>query len=166
VRIIGIDPGLAICGYCILDVFNTNTQESFNIAGSGSIKTSKTQDESSRLFEIHADLEILIEKYKPDVAAVEKLFYFKNAKTVMPVSMARGVIVMTFAKYNIPVYEYTPLVVKQTITGYGKADKAEIAGMIQIITGIKNPSKLDDTTDAIAIALCHSRQGEIFCKTV
>lgn len=152
-RIIGIDPGMAIVGYCILDI---NSKENLLIT-SGSIQTNKKESESSRLLEIHNDLSTLIEKYKPDVASIEKLFFFKNAKTVMPVAQARGVILMTCEQFKVPTYEYTPMVVKQTITGYGRASKEEVGQMVEMSIKYDKLPKLDDTIDAIAIALCHSR---------
>jgi crossover junction endodeoxyribonuclease RuvC len=159
-RIIGIDPGTAIVGYCILDVKSTNRDDEYTVIGSGSIQTDKKLDQSQRLLEIFNDLEYLLNEYKPDVAAVEQLFYFKNAKTIIPVCEARGVIILALRKNNIPSYEYTPLVVKQTITGYGRADKDEVKQMVSAILNIDSLPKLDDTNDALAIALCHVRQQE------
>ena len=98
----------------------------------------------------------IIKTYKPDIAAIEKLFYFKNLKTVIPVAQARGVIVTTLAQNKIPIAEYTPLEVKQTITGYGRATKDEVKQMTELSLNCPMP-KLDDTVDAIAIALCHYR---------
>ncbi len=160
-RIIGIDPGMAIVGYSILDVEKTSSTEHFDVISSGSIQTDKKKPEGERLLEIHNDLSELIKAFKPDVASVEKLFYFKNAKTIMPVSEARGVIIMTFAQKNIPVFEYTPLVIKQTITGYGRAKKDEVCQMAQLLIGCEKMPKLDDAADAIAIALCHARQRNL-----
>ena len=165
-RIIGIDPGMAIAGYCILDVDCNAREDQYCVVNSGSISKAialsylrdKKENAATRLLEIHNDLTQLIKMYKPDVAAVEQIFFFKNAKTIVPVCEARGVILMTLKQYDIPVYEYTPLVVKQTITGYGRAQKDEIKQMIQIILSEQEVPKLDDTCDAIAIALCHSRQ--------
>lgn len=158
-RILGIDPGIAIVGYCVLDISSENRDENYTIVDSGSIQTSKKSDDCSRLLEIHEDLLELIKIFKPDVAAVEQIFFFKNAKTIIPVCEARGVIIMSFRMHNIPVFEYTPLVVKQTITGYGRADKDEIKDMIKLMLNKETVPKLDDTTDAIAIALCHARQA-------
>ena len=150
-RIMGIDPGLAIVGYCVLDYDTAHT-----IVDCGSIQTSKHLSNPQRLLEIHKDLIYLIEKYKPEAAAVEQLFYFKNAKTITNVSEARGIILMTLEMLNIPIFEYTPLVVKQTITGYGRADKDEVKNMIQVLCEGQRIPKLDDTTDAIAIAVCQT----------
>ena len=152
-RIIGIDPGMAIVGYAVIELADNNSGE-YTLITSGSIQTDKKSDNASRLVEIHKDLIELINSYKPDIAAIEKLFFFKNAKTIMPVAEARGVLVMTLKMHNIPVYEYTPLVVKQAITGYGRSTKDEIKQMITLLLNDDIP-KLDDATDAIAIALCH-----------
>ena len=160
-RIIGIDPGMAIVGYCVLDVNCKNDYEEYEVVNSGSIQTRKDLDIPSRLLEIHEDLLHLVNTYKPDVSSVEQIFFFKNAKTIVPVCEARGVIIMTLRMVNIPVYEYTPLVIKQTITGYGRADKNEIKQMVCTILSKDSVPKLDDTTDAIAIALCHARQLQV-----
>ncbi len=150
--ILGIDPGIAITGYGLLE-YNNN---SVKVLASGSIKTTKDKMTSERLAELYADMQELIKRYNPDIAAIEQLFYFKNLKTVIPVAQARGVILMALAQNNIQIAEYTPLQVKQTITGYGRATKEEVKQMTEIALETKMP-KLDDTVDAIAIALCHYR---------
>lgn len=154
-RILGIDPGIAIVGYGIIDVEN----DSYNLVASGSVQTSKGKSDAARLLEIAEDLNQIIQMYKPDTAAVEKLFFFKNQKTVIPVAEARGVIIMTLEKYSIEACEYTPLEVKQTITGYGRAEKSEVASAVEKVvnTNGKKWPKLDDTVDSIAIAVCHAR---------
>ncbi|HSA06927.1 MAG TPA: crossover junction endodeoxyribonuclease RuvC, partial [Candidatus Gastranaerophilales bacterium] len=129
-RILGIDPGMAIVGYCVLDYFPDNPDEAYKIVNCGSIQTCKNSKNPKRLLEIHNDLAYILEEFKPEVAAVEQLFYFKNAKTIMCVSEARGVILMTLEKYNIPIFEYTPLVIKQTVTGYGRACKDDVRDMV------------------------------------
>ena len=159
-RIIGIDPGMAIVGYCIMDYDKQNYENANTLVSCGSIQTDKNLTNSQRLLEIYKDLTELLNKFKPDVASVEQLFYFKNAKTLVPVAQARGVILMTIESLGIPLYEYTPLVVKQTITGYGRAQKEEVKDMVKILLKSDSQiSKLDDTTDAIAIALCHTMCG-------
>lgn len=154
-RIIGIDPGMAIVGYSIVDI---ERDENILVA-SGSIKTCKSRSDSARLLEIQNDICTLIEKYRPDVSSVEKLFYFKNAKTIIPVAEARGVILMALEKYEVPIYEYTPMVVKQVITGYGRATKEEVAKIVELSIKYNRLPKLDDTIDSIAIALCHARSA-------
>lgn len=152
-KILGIDPGMAIVGYSVVDYDDT----SVCLLNSGSIKTSSKNTEPQRLLEIFEDITTIIETYKPDVASVEKLFFFKNQKTVMPVSQARGVIIMALERCGVPVYEYTPMEVKQVLTGYGRAEKKEVETMVKIALNRDELTKLDDTIDAMAIAICHSR---------
>lgn len=152
-KILGIDPGMAIVGYSIID-FDGDTLKLLN---SGSIKTSKNNTESQRLLEIFEDVSTIIEKYKPDIASVEKLFFFKNQKTVMPVAAARGVIMMALEKFGVKAFEYTPMEVKQTLTGYGRADKKEVEQMVKIALQCDILPSLDDTVDSMAIAICHTR---------
>lgn len=153
-RIIGIDPGMAIVGYSVLDISQNGELE---LVSSGSIQTSNKTTEAQRLLEIHNDLKTIIEKFSPDIASVEKLFFFKNQKTVMPVSQARGVIVMTLEQANIKIHEYTPIEIKQTLTGYGRATKDEVAKLVKICLNNCKIPKLDDTVDSIAIAICCAR---------
>ena len=104
--------------------------------------------------ETEKKLSALIKKYKPDMAGVEKLFFFKNQKTVMAVSEMRGVIMLTLAKHGLPVHEFTPLQVKQNISAYGRAGKDQVQRMVQVLLSIKEPIKPDDAADALAIAIC------------
>lgn len=152
-RILGIDPGMAIVGYGVLDV----DKNGINLLSSGSIRTEKNQRESARLLEISNDIEAIIDKFKPDVAAIEKLFFFRNRTTVMPVAHARGVILTALEKHGVEIVEYTPMEVKQVLTGYGRADKKEVERMVKISLETEKLPKLDDTVDAIAIAICHTR---------
>ena len=154
-KILGIDPGMAIVGYGLIDTGN----EIPKLITSGSIQTNKNLSDSKRLLEIHNDLSLIVEKYQPDCASVENLFFFKNQKTVIPVAEARGVILTVLEKYNIPTYSYTPMEVKQVLTGYGRADKKEVEQMVKIALNTNVLPKLDDTVDAIAIAICHSRSA-------
>ncbi len=156
-KILGIDPGMAIVGYSLIDFCDSNTE----LIASGSIQTLKGVRESARLLEIYSDMSTVIETYKPDVCAIEKLFFFRNQTTVMPVAHARGVILTVLEKFNIPVFEYTPMEVKQVLTGYGRADKKEVEQMVKLaLSGIELP-KLDDTVDSIAIAICHTRSCSV-----
>ena len=152
-KILGIDPGLAIVGYSIIEFDG----DSVVLLNSGSIKTSKKNTESQRLLEIFEDITTIIEKYKPDIASVEKLFFFKNQKTVMPVAAARGVMMMALEKCGVKAFEYTPMEVKQTLTGYGRADKKEVEQMVKIALNCQILPTLDDTIDSMAIAICHTR---------
>ena len=155
-KILGIDPGMAIVGYGIIDIRG----DEINLLTSGSIRTDKSLDDSKRLLEIYNDLSQIVDTYKPDCASVEQLFFFKNQKTIIPVAEARGVILTVLEKYDIPTYSYTPMEVKQVLTGYGRAEKKEVDRMVHLILGTNNLPKLDDTVDAIAIAICHSRNNK------
>jgi len=148
--ILGIDPGMAIVGYSLLNVENSTLE----LMSSGSIQTKSNLPDSQRLLEIFEDMCTIIEKFKPDAASIEKLFYFKNQKTIIPVAEARGVIIMAIEKYKIPIYEFTPLEVKQNLTGFGRADKKEVEKMVKITLNQENLPKLDDTVDSIAMAIC------------
>ena len=152
-RILGIDPGMAIVGYGLIET----TEDKPILITSGSIQTDSKEPDSKRLLEIYKDLSTVIEELKPDCASVEELFFFKNQKTVIPVAEARGVILTVLEKYGIPAYSYTPMQVKQVLTGYGRAEKKEVEQMVKITLGCDKLPKLDDTVDAIAIAICHSR---------
>lgn len=152
-KILGIDPGMAIVGYALVNIEN----EKAELLTSGSIQTDKKLSDSKRLLEIYNDLSTIVEKYQPDCASVEQLFFFKNQKTVIPVAEARGVILTVLEKFDIPTYSYTPMEVKQVLTGYGRAEKKEVEQMVHLTLGTDNLPKLDDTVDAIAIAICHSR---------
>lgn len=152
-KILGIDPGMAIVGYSLIDYDGENVK----LLHSGSIQTAKEQKESARLLEIFNDMTSIVEMYKPDVAAIEKLFFFRNQTTVMPVAHARGVILTVLEKFGIPIFEYTPMEVKQVLTGYGRADKKEVEQMVKFALNTEDLPKLDDTVDSIAIAICHTR---------
>lgn len=154
-KILGIDPGMAIVGYSVLNI----SGENFELITSGSIQTQKGTSDSYRLYEIFKDMSTIIETYKPDIASVEKLFYFRNQTTIIPVAEARGVIIMALEKFNIPIYEYTPMEVKQVLTGFGRADKKEVEKMVKIALQTEKLPKLDDTIDSIAMAICHTRKN-------
>ena len=156
-KILGIDPGMAIVGYSLID-FDGRTCK---LVSSGSIQTKKGERESFRLLEIYNDMCTVVETLKPDVTAIEKLFFVHNQTTVMPVAHARGVILTVLEKFNIPIYEYTPMEVKKVLTGFGRADKKEVEQMVKIALNIDTLPKLDDTVDSIAIAICHTRKTNL-----
>ena len=149
--ILGIDPGIGITGYSFVEFIN----DKFNVIASGSIQTDKNAPHPKRLLELKNDIDYLIKKYNPDCASIEQLFFFKNQKTIIPVAQARGVILLILEENNIPAYEYTPLVVKQTITGHGRADKSSVKMMVKKYIDLDENIKLDDTIDSIALSLCH-----------
>ena len=152
--ILGIDPGIAITGYGLLEHNNNEIK----ILTSGAIKTDKEAELPDRLAELYEDMQSIVKKYSPDTAAIEKLFYFKNLKTIIPVAQARGVILTVLSQNKIPVFEYTPLEIKQIMTGYGRATKNEVKKMTEIFLNTTLP-KLDDVDDAIAIASTHCIAG-------
>lgn len=152
-KILGIDPGMAIVGYALVEV----KDDKIELLTSGSIQTDKKLDDAKRLLEIYNDLSQIVDKYKPDCASVEQLFFFKNQKTIIPVAEARGVILTVLEKFGVPTFSYTPMEVKQVLTGYGRADKKEVEQMVSFALQADELPKLDDTVDAIAIAICHSR---------
>lgn len=155
-RILGIDPGTATVGFGVLDRLDKNSLE---YVASGIIQTPKTLPAGQRLGIIRADLITLIGEYRPDVVAIESIFFFKNAKTLVPVAQARGVILEAAASFNLDVSEYTPMQVKQTLTGYGKSEKREVQHGVARLFGLAEIISPDDASDAIAIAVCHARMS-------
>ena len=147
-RILGIDPGLGRVGYGIIEIKN----EKKKFLDCGVIQTNKNKKEEDRLFEIYSDLNILIDSWKPDMAAVEKFFFYKSSTTISVVQ-ARGVIMMVLASKNIQVSEYSPAQIKLTITGSGKASKREVLEAVMFDLKLNKPPKPDDSADALAIAL-------------
>jgi crossover junction endodeoxyribonuclease RuvC len=154
VKILGIDPGTAIVGWGIIDC--SESGEIKNIVAYGHIATDKERSTCQRLEEIVNNLNTILNTYTPDETAVEELFYFKNAKTVISVAQARGVILHTCFSRQIPVLEYTPLQIKQSLTGYGRADKVQMQKMIKSVLKLNSIPKPDDTADALAVAVCHN----------
>ena len=153
--ILGIDPGIGITGYSFVEF----EYEKFKLITSGSIQTDKNAPHPKRLLELKNDMDFLIKKYQPDCASIEQLFFFKNQKTIIPVAQARGVIWLALEENSIPMYEYTPLVVKQTITGHGRADKTDVKIMVKNYIELDKNIKLDDTIDSVALALCHAQNA-------
>ncbi len=159
--ILGIDPGSVITGYSILKKNKGNSPtEQFEVIDFGCIITDKFSTTGDGLKQIYKEITKLIEKYKPNVMSVERLFFFKNVKTVMPVSQTKGVILLAAAEKKLPVYEFTPLQMKMAIAGYGRAEKKQVQKMIKKTVNIehfdltKNNRKKDDAFDAIGIAIC------------
>ncbi len=151
IRILGIDPGYAIVGFGILDYDGFN----FIPVQYGAITTDAGTVFTERLRTISEDMEYIFEKFRPDCMAVEKLYFTTNQKTAIDVAQARGVIILSASKRFIPVAEYTPLQVKTSVTGYGKAEKHQMMEMTRNLLGLKRIPKPDDTADALAVAICH-----------
>lgn len=151
--ILAIDPGTAITGYSLLSAGPKG--QDIKLINYGCITTKAKTPLPQRLVTIANDLQTLITKYNPQELAVEKLFFAKNVKTGIAVGQARGVVLLLGAKNNLEIFEYTPLQIKQAVTGYGQASKQQIQQMVQIIMKLKQIPKPDDAADAIAAGLCH-----------
>lgn len=150
-RVLGIDPGFALVGFGIVDQEGSK----YNIVDYGVISTTKDESFSTRLAIIYKGMCDLIDTYKPDAIALEELFFFKNQKTVIPVAEARGVIVLAGIQKLGEMYEYTPLQIKQALTGNGRAEKKQIQFMVKSILGLDKVPKPDDAADAVAVAITH-----------
>ena len=153
--ILGIDPGLAIVGWGVIEYRNSK----FRTIAYGSIQTPAGMRTEERLCAIFDGINELIEKYHPDAMAVEELFFNTNVTTGIRVAEARGVILLAAERAKIPMQEYTPMQVKQAVSGYGKADKRQVITMVTMLLGLAKPPKPDDTADALAIAICHAHSG-------
>ena len=151
-RILGIDPGYEIVGYCFIDVSGSSTK----VVEAGTVRTKKEENFPKRLLKIYNEISNLIEKYKPSEMAIETLYFFKNAKTAIEVGEARGIILLIAAMKNLGIFEYTPYQVKIAVTGYGKATKNQVQEMVKVLLGLKKKLKPDDVADAAAIAICHA----------
>lgn len=154
-KILGIDPGTAIVGFGVVEAISGK----FKMIDGGVIKTPAAESDSARLKIIADELEEIIKQTKPDVMAVEKLFFAQNVTTAMSVSQARGVILLAGEQNGLPVFEYTPLQIKQSLTGYGKAEKHQVQEMVRTILKLKEVPKPDDCADALACALTHAMTG-------
>ena len=154
-RILGIDPGIATIGFGVLDYQNNK----FSLVKCGVITTPPHISLSSRLDQIYNDLGDLIGAFKPDCASVEELFFNTNITTGISVAHGRGVILLACYKANLPIYEYTPLQIKSSLTGYGRADKKQVQTMVKMILGLAEVPKPDDTADALAAAICHAHHA-------
>lgn len=154
-RIIGIDPGYAIIGYGIVD-YNANH---FTVVDYGAVTTKAHTPFEQRLSDIYMGLTQLIDTYKPDAMSIEKLFFNTNTTTAIDVAQARGVIVLSAAQAGLKIAQYTPLQVKQSVVGYGRAEKKQVQEMTRLMLGLKSVPKPDDTADALALAICHAHSA-------
>ena len=155
--IIGIDPGYAIVGIGVVEyVGNKFRKLEYN-----AITTPAGMPTVERLKKIYTEMTMYIDKYKPDAVAIEELFFNSNQKTAINVAQARGVLLVAVANKNVPISEYTPLQVKQSVTGYGRADKKQIQSMVKMILGLNVIPKPDDAADALALAICHAHSNKM-----
>jgi len=162
IRILGLDPGTATTGWGII---NENKKQP-RLVAFGCIETDKNKDNTARIKEIARDLREIISTHQPDEVAIEDLFFFKNLKTAIKVAQARGAMILTCADRNMPVFEYTPLQVKQALTGYGRAEKKQVQIMVKNILKLRNIPRPDDAADALAVAICHQQSRVITRKTL
>lgn len=155
--ILGIDPGIAIVGYGIIEYKNNK----FKVIDYGAIFTPASTSTTKRLEKIYKGIDILIKNYNIDEVGIEELFFNKNVKTAITVAQARGVILLACSHNDKPIYEYTPLQVKQGVVGYGRAKKLQVQQMVEIILNLKEIPKPDDVADALAIAICHAHANKL-----
>jgi len=160
-RVLGIDPGVATIGFGVVDFQRTSQQ----LVQYGIITTPAGIPLSSRLLQLSRDMAELIGQFKPDEMAVEELFFSKNITTGIAVAHGRGVILLEAERLGIPVFEYTPMQVKQAVVGYGKAEKRQVMLMTQRLLRMKEIPRPDDAADALAIALCHGRSATSLLNT-
>jgi crossover junction endodeoxyribonuclease RuvC len=159
--ILGIDPGYAIVGYGVVE----SDSVKFRPLEFGAVTTEAKTPFTERLQKIFENITAIIEKYKPDALSIEKLYFNTNTTTAIDVAQARGVIVLAAQLKGVPVFEYTPLQVKQSVTGYGRAEKRQVMDMVKHFLSLKAAPKLDDTADALALAICHGHYaGSAFGK--
>lgn len=151
--ILGIDPGYAIIGYGVIEAVGGK----YRPLAYGAITTTPEQSFSERLKIVYDDLTHIIQKYKPEAVAIEKLFYHTNQKTVIEVAEARGVILLALQQNGLDFFEYTPLQVKTAVTGYGRAEKKQIMEMTRRLLRLKELPRPDDAADALAMAICHGQ---------
>ncbi len=150
--VLGIDPGLATVGFGVVMSRGGND---FHATEYGAVLTEAGKKVEDRLFEIYENVDELCKTFHPDAAAVEKLYFNTNEKTAINVAQARGVILLALKKNGVPIHEYTPLQIKQALTGYGRAEKKQIMYMVKTLLGLDTEPKPDDTADALAAAICH-----------
>lgn len=150
-RILGIDPGTGILGFGVIDV---DQKGKVSLVDAGVIRTPAKQPDSERLSTIYDELHEIITSCKPQIMSVEKLFFARNVTTAMSVSQARGVVLLCGKQHELELYEFTPMQIKQAVTGYGKADKKQIQEMVRVLLGLKEVPQPDDAADALAAAIC------------
>jgi crossover junction endodeoxyribonuclease RuvC len=170
--VLGLDPGLAITGYGLVREAASNSGSRGILASNqatpmarspgdlslveyGTVTTPAGQPLPDRLLSIHEELRALIDKHRPDVVAVEEMFFGRNVTTAMIVGQARGVAILAAARAGLPVREYKPTAVKQAVTGYGKASKSQMQEMVRLLLNLEDVPKPDDAADAVAVAICH-----------
>lgn len=156
VLVLGVDPGTAITGYALV-----RQEDELSLVDCGAIITPAGTPLPDRLLVIHTSLAALIERYRPEVVAVEELFFSKNVRTAMSVGQARGVVLLAGAQAALPVYEYKPAEVKQAVAGYGNAPKEQMQEMVRLLLNLDRVPEPDDAADAVAVAVCHLHSARL-----
>ena len=156
-RVLGIDPGTATTGYAVVE----ETVGDLQMIALGVITTPAKTPLPSRLQTIHNELKEIVAEFEPEAAAVEELFFSRNARTAMSVGHARGVILLALADSNLPIAEYTPMQIKQAVTGYGNANKHQVQEMVRMLLALSETPKPDDAADAAAVAICHLHRAKL-----
>ena len=151
IRILGIDPGYAIVGFGVLDYDGIR----FTPVEYGAVLTEANTPFPERLRAIHEDIEYIFDKFRPECMAIERLYFTTNQKTAIDVAQARGALVLAAQKCKVPIFEYTPLQVKQSVVGYGRAEKKQVQEMTRVMLNLEKIPKPDDAADALAMAICH-----------
>lgn len=159
-RILGIDPGIAIAGFGFIDKDGSRLTP----VQYGSIETEAGTPHHIRLKQVYESAAALMDKYKPDAVAVEKLFFNRNVTTAFTVGEARGVIILAAAQRGLSIAEYTPMQVKQAVVGYGKAEKRQVQEMVRMFLKLAKVPKPDDVADALAVAICHAHSAVLHAK--
>jgi crossover junction endodeoxyribonuclease RuvC len=157
---LGIDPGTALLGYGVVESGDDPQMIDF-----GAIATAADRPMPDRLSDLFDRVTELLERYRPDVLAIEQLFFARNVTTAIAVGQARGVVLLAAARAGVPVVEYSPSEVKHAVVGYGKADKSQMQEMVRIILGLEHVPHPDDAADALAVALCHSQRSSFEERT-
>jgi crossover junction endodeoxyribonuclease RuvC len=160
-RVLGIDPGTATMGWGLVE---DDSHGGLQLVDYGALTTPKTLSLAQRLVLLYDGLSAIVDRYRPDTAAVEELFFSKNVTTAISVSHARGIVLLALAQHNVPVDEYRPMAIKQGVTGYGHADKAQIQEMVRLQLGLDTVPRPDDAADALAIAICHAYAGKTLSR--
>ena len=150
IKILGIDPGFAIVGYGVVDYAGNK----FAVQDYGAVTTDSKENIFVRFKQIYDEVSQIVERAKPDCMAIEELFFNTNSKTAIAVAEARGILILSAMNAGVPVFEYTPLQVKQAVTGYGRAEKGQVQQMIKLLLNLEKVPKPDDVADALAIAVC------------
>jgi crossover junction endodeoxyribonuclease RuvC len=156
-RVLGLDPGTATTGYGVVE----QVRGELRMVTFGTIRTAAGQPLVDRLQEIYQAVEALAAQWTPETSAVEELFFSRNARTAMSVGHARGVTLLALADAGLEVAEYTPLQIKQAVTGYGNADKRQVQEMVRLLLGLEKPPRPDDAADALAVAICHIHSARL-----